>query len=125
MVDRRLTKQRKEILTYLQSVKTHPTAETVYNAVKNAISSLTLATTYRNLNILVEQGLALKFEVNNEARFDGCACNHIHLLCGKCKEIFDVEDPDLISLIRNKFTKKSFNPGCIHVLINGTCDSCK
>ena len=65
-VKTRNTIQRIKIMKYLKSVKTHPTAEMVYNAVVKEIPSITLATVYRNLHNLANKGKILMFEFNKE-----------------------------------------------------------
>ena len=67
-VHRRETPQRKAILSYLKSVKTHPNAEEVFRAVAGQYPNLTLATVYRNLNLMADQGRVLRFEINKEFR---------------------------------------------------------
>ena len=55
----RYSKQREAIRMYLLSTKSHPTAEAVYNNIKNEHPRISLGTVYRNLNLLEEQGEAL------------------------------------------------------------------
>ena len=50
------SKQRDAILTYLHSTKSHPTAETVYENVRESIPNISLGTVYRNLALLEELG---------------------------------------------------------------------
>ena len=56
----RQTIQKLKIMQHLHSVKTHPSAEMVYNAVKEEVPTITLATVYRNLNSLANAGKILK-----------------------------------------------------------------
>ena len=58
----RYSKQREAIRMYLLSTKSHPTAEAVYNNIKNEHPRISLGTVYRNLNLLVEQGEALRLD---------------------------------------------------------------
>ena len=57
----RQSKQRTRILELLRSTEIHPTADWFYEKLKNEFPQLSLGTVYRNLSILVEQGLAKKF----------------------------------------------------------------
>ena len=86
----RNTTQRIKILEYLRSVKTHPTAEDIYKHVKKDLPSITLATVYRNLNLLAKQEEILKLEINGEYHFDGDVCYHQHGVCRKCGTIIDI-----------------------------------
>ena len=62
MAAMRYSKQREAIRTYLLSTKSHPTAEAVYYNIKNEYPKISLGTVYRNLNLLVEQGQALRLD---------------------------------------------------------------
>ena len=85
---RRQTIQRIKILEYLEGVKTHPTAETIYREVKKELPTITLATVYRNLNLLADEGKIVKLEINNEYHFDADRSNHQHGVCKKCGKIY-------------------------------------
>ena len=50
------SRQRESILNALNEKLDHPTAEMVYNCVKQEQPNISLGTVYRNLNQLVEQG---------------------------------------------------------------------
>ena len=51
----RYSKQREAIRTYLLSTKSHPTAEAVYNNIKNEYPRISLGTVYSNLKLVVER----------------------------------------------------------------------
>ena len=79
------TAQRDAILKYLKLHKNHPTAQQVYDGIKKELPHISLATVYRNLNIMAKDGKVLKIEINKEQHFDGNACTHQHFVCKKCK----------------------------------------
>ncbi len=57
MVDKfRITHQREIILDELRSVKTHPTADELFEQVRSRLPRVSLATVYRNLEWLCQQG---------------------------------------------------------------------
>ncbi|MCI7062458.1 MAG: transcriptional repressor [Lachnospiraceae bacterium] len=91
----RYSKQREAIRTYLLSTKSHPTAEAVYNNIKNVYPHISLGTVYRNLNLLVEQGDALRLDCGDGVdHFDGDTRTHYHFACKKCGCVMDLEmDP--------------------------------
>lgn len=91
----RYSKQREAIRTYLLSTKSHPTAETVYNNIKNEHPRISLGTVYRNLNLLVEQGEALRLDCGDGVdHFDGDTRPHYHFACRGCGCVMDLEmDP--------------------------------
>lgn len=88
----RITHQRDVILDELRRVKTHPTADELYEQVRRRLPRVSLATVYRNLEWLSEQGLAQKIEVGGrQKRFDGDISEHYHVRCQQCGRVADVE----------------------------------
>lgn len=88
----RITNQRDVILNELRAVKSHPTADELYTQVRRRLPRISLATVYRNLEWLSEQGLAKKIEVGGrQKRFDGDISRHYHVRCQKCGRVADIE----------------------------------
>lgn len=117
----RITNQKKIILEYLKSVKIHPSAEMVYQAVKKKLPQISLGTVYRILNTLKEKGEIL--EIPSEvSRYDGNTLPHIHFICEKCANIFDIYDK--CQFLKYKKTKvgkiKSYQ-----VYFYGQCKNCQ
>ena len=81
------------IFNRVKNFPTHPTADEVYTALKKDDPALSLGTVYRNLNLLSELGSLQKIHIDNaKDRFDARTDPHGHLLCAKCKRVFDIED---------------------------------
>jgi len=109
----RKSRQRDMILDMLMARKDHPTADTLYFDLKKDFPDLSLGNVYRNLNILVEQGLIQRLDLGSTFnRFDGNAEPHSHFICTFCGRVSDVElsrnvdlsiveDRDLASRIEN------------------------
>ena len=88
----RNTKQRDEILAYLQSERAHRSASEIYDAVREKIPSISLGTVYRNLGQLVELGKIITVETQDKfVYYDGYVKPHTHFVCRCCKKIFDFE----------------------------------
>ena len=83
--------QRDAILKELCSRYDHPTAEQLYLELKQSMPNLSLATVYRNLNLLESEGLVLRIKTSGGDRFDGQIKNHYHFTCEKCGSIIDIE----------------------------------
>jgi len=117
----RLTNQKRVILEYLKSVKTHPSAKEVYFQVKKKLPQISLGTVYRVLNQLKEKGEVREI-LTEVSHFDGDTSFHSHFICEKCKKIFDVfeEIPEL----KNKKLKvgkiKDYQ-----IIFYGFCKKCK
>jgi Fur family ferric uptake transcriptional regulator len=120
-----MTSQKLKIMQHLMSVRTHPTADEVYTAVKKDLPAISLATVYRNLNQLAEQGVILKLDVNGEFRFDGDVCNHQHCVCRKCGRISDVFQKDISDYALSRLKVRGFRPECVGVMFKGLCNSCR
>jgi len=66
-----MTNQREIILRELLASKQHLTADELYDIVKKIMPRISLATVYRNLEILSEAGLVGKLEISGrQKRFD-------------------------------------------------------
>lgn len=122
----RYSKQREAIRMYLLSTKSHPTAEVVYNNIKNEHPRISLGTVYRNLNLLVEQGEALRLDCGDGVdHFDGDTRPHYHFACRGCGCVMDL-DMDPIDHI-DQIAGAGFN-GEIQghrVLFYGLCPDCR
>ncbi|WP_456325100.1 Fur family transcriptional regulator [Desulfonauticus submarinus] len=89
---KRLTKQRQIILKTLKKVKTHPTADEVYDMVRKELPKISLGTVYRNLEIMSEMGIIQKLELaGHQKRFDGNPEPHLHIRCLECGKVVDVD----------------------------------
>ena len=83
----RMTAQRRTILEEIRKVKTHPTADEIYEMVRRRLPHISLGTVYRNLQVLSVQ----KLEYGNaQSRFDGNAEPHHHVRCTSCGRVDDM-----------------------------------
>src|SRR5689334_7485422 len=96
----RYTRQRAAVFDYLRSMKSHPTAEEVYLAVRRQLPKISLATVYKALEALVASRLADKFTTGDgPARYDCHSDAHYHFRCLDSGDIHDLPtpyDPQLI-----------------------------
>lgn len=88
---RRMTRQRQAIMDFLAKTNDHPTAEMVYAAVRKQLPEISLGTVYRNLQLLVDEGLAREIDRGRgSSRFDGKLAQHSHFFCQSCGRVFDL-----------------------------------
>ena len=67
---RRTSKKRSAIYEALCNTTAHPSAEQLYSQLKPEIPDLSLGTVYRNLNVLMQDGLIITVgHVNGEERY--------------------------------------------------------
>jgi Fur family ferric uptake transcriptional regulator len=87
----RMTHQRQVILEELRAVTSHPTADNLFGKVRQRLPKISLATVYRNLELLAESGVILKLETSGrQKRFDGNPRRHDHIRCLQCGRVADV-----------------------------------
>ncbi|MGB6838553.1 MAG: transcriptional repressor [Dehalococcoidia bacterium] len=85
-----MTRQRQVILEELGKVSSHPTADEVYEMVRQRLPRVSLGTVYRNLEMLSERGMIKKLELGGtRRRFDGNARDHYHVRCIRCGRLED------------------------------------
>ena len=88
----RNTKQRQAILDAIETHGGHLTAEEVYKIVKRRHPRLSLGTVYRNLRVLVGQGVVRELDFGMAITyFETTKDTHYHLVCRICGGIVDVE----------------------------------
>ncbi len=97
----RMTNQREIILRELRRCKKHLTADELYDMVKKDMPRISLATVYRNLEILSEAGLIGKLEISGrQKRFDYEVEVHDHIYCVVCHRV------DNLNIERNEIDAK-------------------
>jgi Fur family ferric uptake transcriptional regulator len=122
---RRMTKQRKVILEELRKVTSHPTADLLHQMVRKRLPKISIATVYRNLEILSDEGMVLKMDVaGTQRRFDGNPENHYHIRCSMCGRVDDVH-MELVSSIEENATRVSGYRVFSHTVeFTGICPEC-
>ena len=128
---KKYSKQRELILNSLRNRKDHPTAEKLYLDLKNEMPELGIATVYRNLSDLCEEGKIIRIKTaSGPDKFDGNTMPHIHFECKECGDIIDIVlfenqvkqlDNDL------KIFAKQINAEVedSEITITGLCTKCK
>lgn len=88
----RKSRQREYILDFLRSTDIHPTAQMIYDGIRDEFPNLSIGTVYRNLNILVEQGKAKRLQYGSTFdRYDADLEEHYHFICTQCGRIYDLQ----------------------------------
>ena len=119
------SKQRDAILSYLQPRCDHPTAEAIYQAVRQDFPKISLGTVYRNLTLLADLGIIQKVNCGDDCEhFDGNPQPHNHFICTNCKSVIDLH-MDNIDFV-NTLAAQGFS-GTIaghNIYFYGTCETC-
>ena len=90
-----MTRQRELIYHIVTEKPEHRTAEEIYTLAKEQMPSLARGTVYRNLGVLVQEGLLRKLEMPDApARYDRECTPHPHLVCRYCGRVEDLTMPE-------------------------------
>lgn len=90
--------QRLAVYRYLHGVKTHPNADTIFQALIDDFPTLSRTTVYQTLDALCACGLIVKFFDDLEMRFDAEIEPHGHFKCSHCGKIINFFWPEGTSL---------------------------
>ncbi|MEZ4551195.1 MAG: Fur family transcriptional regulator [Desulfobacterales bacterium] len=97
----KITPQRLAIIRILAKSEGHPSVEGIYEQLKDAFPTMSLATVYRNILLVKTLGEVLELGFpDGSNRYDGNKpYPHPHVICIRCKKIVD---PHLESLDQMK-----------------------
>lgn len=88
------SKQRDLILNYMKNLHGHVTAEQIFQDLNNDDTKISLATVYRNLNILCDMNEIKRIAHPIDGyQYDKTCKPHYHLHCIKCDRILDLDIP--------------------------------
>ena len=122
----RMTRQRQVILEEIKKVRTHPTADQLYEMARRRLPHISLGTVYRNLEVLSECGMVQKLDLGGaQRRFDGNTKKHYHVHCTRCGRVDDVPIETVVK-IQTTFQGASNYKITGHKLeLLGLCPQCK
>lgn len=119
----KFTHQRMVIYQALEEAEDHPTADKIYESIKDSNPSISLGTVYKTLDTFVTHGMIQKFVDNKGVmRFDSILETHSHLYCKKTDEIIDYRNEELESLMSRFFEENKipdFEVDEISIVIRG------
>lgn len=125
VMNRRNTHQKEIIYQAIQGKGNHLTAEEVLRKVNEIDDKIGLATVYRNLNLLCEQGFIQKVKGDNYNLFDGNAEPHDHFVCVMCGALEDV--PSNATQTIDTLAAKSIKGTILRhaIMYEGVCEECR
>ncbi len=119
------SKQREVILKTLQENMIHPTADVLYSLLKEKCPTMSLATVYRNLNLLAQNGVIKKIEgLDGTAHFDHNTSKHYHFICTKCHKVFDLPYDIAPGLAEKIYAETGLVVESHDVSCKGICHDC-
>jgi Fur family transcriptional regulator, peroxide stress response regulator len=84
------TKQLEVVWEAINDDNSHPTADQIYNKVRQRFPNLSLGTVYRKLQKLVADEKLQALMLGRAQHFDPLVKRHQHLICEKCRQVYDV-----------------------------------
>lgn len=123
---RKQSKQRDIVLQYMKNIKGHVCAETIYEDLSKQGKKISLATVYRNLNVLVEMKEIKKLAHPTLGYVYDKTCKpHHHFYCSCCQTIYDLEIPYDETLHKKFEVGTNFEITSHSIMFEGICDNCK
>jgi Fe2+ or Zn2+ uptake regulation protein len=121
----RVTPQRQAIFRLLQGNDEHPTVESLYDAARVAMPTISLKTVYQTVHDLEAMGEVTVLEVGTgSVRVDpNVEDAHQHLICTECGKVRDVL-VDVGSLELSGREGRGFTVADVEVNFRGVCDDC-
>ena len=119
-----LTHQRLAVYEELAGRHDHPSAESLYESLKKAYPSLSLATVYKTLQTLHEMGMVARVDSPAaQARYDAIVETHHHAVCTACGSIEDLFDARAHRGAEVRLEQREQLLGA-RVAFHGLCASC-
>lgn len=122
---KRATRQLEAVFQALQGDPSHPFADEIHRRVRKKLPRISLATVYRNLQRLVEDGKIRTVLLGERvARYDPEVSDHDHFICEGCGRVIDLflerdRQVDLAPLVGDGYIVTS------HTLtVYGVCQVC-
>jgi len=122
---KRTTRQLEQVFKALQGDHTHPFAHEIYQRVHKRLPRIGLATVYRNLHRLVEEGKIRTLLLDEQgARFDPETNQHDHFVCERCGRVIDLflRRPRQVDL--GPLVKQGYVVTTRDLTVHGMCQVC-
>jgi Fur family transcriptional regulator, peroxide stress response regulator len=119
------TPQRLAICESVLTSKAHPSAEQVYEEVKENYPTLSLATVYQTLHLLTELGLLQELELGEKtSRYDPDTSPHVNVICRNCGAIEDFKDGNVEEFWSKLTSELGFKPIGQRFDVYRRCEAC-
>jgi len=115
------TQERLQVVDYLMNHHIHPTADEVFQGLKDGGSDISRATVFNTLNVLVDKQAIRTLQIEDGVtRFDIDLYPHAHFRCEKCGKIVNV------GLTRNASFQvpEGYRPTHTDYFLIGICPEC-
>ena len=122
----KVTPQRLAVYKFILTRKDHPSADQVYQVLKNDYPTISLGTVYKTLDLLEKLGLLQKLRFNEDrVRYDPDVELHINMVCSKCGQIYDYKAENVKQLWNVIISDIGVKPLGQHIDLYYKCDDCR
>jgi len=106
--------------------KEHPSAEELYESLKDKVYGLSLSTVYRSLATFEELGLVRRIPTpDGKTHYELANEPHGHFICRNCGRIYDIEDIKTADeIFKNKLREIGYKPEMCNYTCYGICPNC-
>jgi Fur family transcriptional regulator, peroxide stress response regulator len=120
----RNTKQLEVVWEAVKDDSSHPTADQVYNKVRQRLPNISRGTVYRNLQKLFVDEKLQVLMLGRAQHFDPLVKRHQHFICEKCGQVYDVlvDTENEIKLAR--LPHRGFKVTSHQTVFYGACKHC-
>jgi len=118
------TPQRLEITNALY-LNGHMSIERLYEIMLKKFSSISLATIYKNINLMLEASFIQEVKIPDaKSVYELTKEAHAHVICSECGEIVDIE-LNLDSVVSNAAKLSNYKINKSDLILSGTCKNCQ
>lgn len=122
----KVTTQRLAICEFILSRKDHPTAEQIYQGLRNEYPTISLGTVYKTLHLLKKLGLVQQLGFSEGSiRYDPDKELHINMVCSKCGKVYDYKAEKVKELWDIIISDIKVKPKGQRIDIYYDCEECK
>ncbi|MEA2008272.1 MAG: Fur family transcriptional regulator [Chloroflexota bacterium] len=123
----RITPQREIIIKAIADSTAHLTAEDVLELIRPSSEAINIATVYRTLEMLVEEGLIIRSDLGQGQAVYAPQQHgpHIHLVCRHCGVVVAADYTMADSLKEQILAQYHFEADFTHTTIFGLCAQCQ
>jgi len=120
------TFQRMNILDVVEK-NGHMSIEAIYDEVAKVHPSLSLATIYKNIILMVEKGVVVEVPITGQKpKYELAKMDHMHLICTECGEVEDRSCLNSTDKILHELTEQEhFKLNKRQINLYGVCEKCQ
>ena len=123
----RITPQREIIIEAIAHASTHLSADEIFVTVQERTKAINLATIYRTLDMLVEEGFVCRNDLGSGRIVYATHQHgpHLHLVCRQCGQVIEVDSQVIDPIETQLLEQNGFQADLNHLSIFGLCAQCQ